>query len=77
MTPRTGLYVALIGSVIAMLFGASAFLIPELANGPPENRWENINSTAVVLVYLGLFTGFLVMLAGLAMAVAGTVMKSS
>jgi type III secretory pathway component EscT len=77
MTPRTGLYVALVRLVIAVLCGIAALIIPELANGPPENHWENINGTAVVLVYVGLFIGFIVMLVGLAMAVAGTVMKPS
>ena len=77
MTPRTGLFVALVGLFIAVLCGVAALLIPELANGPPESRWENINSTGVVLVYFGLFIGFIVMLVGLGMAVAGAVMKPS
>jgi hypothetical protein len=77
MTPRTGLYVALVGLVIAVLCGVAALIIPELANGPPENRWENINTTGVVLVYFGLFIGFILMLVGLALAVARAMMKPS
>ena len=73
MKARNGLYVALIGLVLTVLCGAAALLIADWGNGP--NGWENINMTGVVLVYVGLFIGFILMLVGL--AVAGAVMKPS
>jgi hypothetical protein len=74
MNPRTGLVVGLIGLVITVLCGGAALLISEL-NGPPENGWADILMKGVVVVYFGLFIGFILMLVGLALAVAGAVMK--
>ena len=77
MTSRQGLYVALIGLVIAVPCGIAALLIPHFSNAPPGNGWENNIAAGVLLAAFGLFVGFILMLVGLAMAVAGAVMKPS
>ena len=36
MTPRTGLYVALVGLVVTVLCGIAALVMTDLTSGPPE-----------------------------------------
>ena len=61
MTSRQGLYVALVGLVIAVLCGVAAFLLTGRISVLPENGWP----TGVLLVYVGLYIGFILMVVGL------------
>ena len=76
MTPRTGLYVALVGLVITVPSGVAALLMANLTSGPPET-WSDWMLPALILAFFGLFIGFILMLVGLAMAAVGAVMKPS
>ena len=71
MAPRSGLYVALVGLVIAVLCGVAAFLKTGRISVLSENGWP----TGVLLVYFGLFIGFILMLVGPVMAGAATLVK--
>jgi hypothetical protein len=76
MTPRTGLYVALVGLVIGVICGVAALLMANLTSGPPET-WSDWMLPALIFAFFGLFIGFSVMLVGLGMAVVGAMMKPS
>ena len=76
MTQRSGLYVALVGLVIAVLCGLAALLMANLTSGPPET-WSDWMLPALIFAFFGLFIGFILVLAGLGIAVVGSMKKPS
>ena len=70
MTPRQGLWMALVGLVISVLSAIPALVIPDTAPGTPGGA-SDITVMTIILLYVGGFVGLVVMVVGLIMAAVG------
>jgi hypothetical protein len=76
MTPRQGLWIALVGLVIGVLCAIPAQLIPD--TGTPETGGaSNITVMGIALLYVGGIVGLLVMIVGLVMAAVAALTKQT
>lgn len=76
MTPRQGLWMALVGLVIGVLCVVPAYVIPEPAPGTPGGA-SHLAVNLIILGYVGGIVGLFVMIVGSVMAGVGTSVKGS
>jgi uncharacterized membrane protein len=76
MTSRQGLWIALIGLIIAVACAIPAQVIPD--TGTPETGGaSDATMVGIFVLYIGGFVGFIVMVMGLIMAAVGALTKQT
>ena len=69
MTPRSGLYVALVGLIIAALCGAVLLLLRIFEESVPPGANDNVIALGgLIIIDLGLLLGLIVIVIGLVLA---------
>jgi hypothetical protein len=76
MTPRQGLWMALVGLVIGVLCVVPAFVIPDTGTAETGGA-TNLTVNLIILGYVGGFVGLVVIVVGLILAGVGTLAKGS
>jgi hypothetical protein len=76
MTPRQGLWMALVGLVIGVVSVVPACVMPETAPGTPGGA-SDLTVNLIILGCVGGFVGLVVMIVGLIMAGVATLAKGS
>ena len=76
MSPRQGLWMALVGLVIGVVSVVPAYVIPMTPDGTLGGA-SNTTMNLVILLYVGGFVGVVVMVVGLIMAGVGSFVKGS
>ena len=76
MTPRQGLWMALVGFVIMVVSVLPAYVLPVTPDGTSGGA-SDLTVSLVILLYAGGLVGLVVIVVGLLMAAAGALMKQA